>query len=139
MNEEQTNDTAPTSEFVEEEMKMPENTTPLYETEEKTGVRGPVILVLGVALLAILIGLVLWFMNINNTPEATPTPTPVERPTPEENNEPERTTAEAQTDNLEIVSTSDEISAIEADIEATDIEALDAELEAIEAELDAAI
>lgn len=139
MKEEQTNEATPSPEFVEEEMKMPENTTPLYETEEKTAVRGPVILVLGVALLAVLIGLVLWFMNISNTPEPTPTPTPIERPTPEENNEPESTTAEAQTDNLEAVSTSDEITAIEADIEATDLEALDAELEAIEAELDAAI
>jgi len=138
MNEEPTNETSPTPEFESEEMKMPENTTPLYETEEKSAVSAPVILVLGILLIAVLAGLFLWFNSLNNTPEA-PVPTPIERPTPEENNEPESTTAEAQTDNLEVVSTSDEIAAIEADLEATDIEALDAELEAIEAELNAAI
>lgn len=135
MNEEQNQDTTPVTEPVGEEMKLPENSAPVTEVEEKP-VRGPVILLLGLLLLAVLIGLVLWFTNINQSPEPALT-TPIERPTPEENNEPESTTAEAQTDNLETVSTSDEITAIEADLEATDIEALDAELEAIEAELEA--
>lgn len=138
MNEEQTEDTTPTNDVVGEDMKMPENSGPVIDTPEEKAVRGPVILMLGLLLLAVLVGLVLWFTNLNSTP-AAPVPAPVERPTDEENNEPESTTAEAQTDNLETVSTSDEISAIEADIEATDIEALDAELEAIEAELDASI
>ena len=59
--------------------------------------------------------------------------------TAEENNEPESTTADAQVQALETVSTSNEIEAIEADIESTDLDELDAELEAIDAELDAEI
>jgi hypothetical protein len=138
MNEEPTNETPTSPDIIGEEMKMPANSNVMPEPEEKAKVRGPVILIIGLLLLAILAGLIMWFMNLMNQPTPTPAPAPVERPTDEENNEPESTTAEAQTDNLEVVSTSDEISAIEADIEATDIEALDAELEAIEAELDAA-
>ncbi len=139
MNEEPTNETPSVPNFSTEEMKMPENSTSVaeFEPEEKSAVRGPVILVLGVLLLVILVGLFLWFTNMQKAQVVAPVPAPIERPTPEENNEPESTTAEAQTDNLEVVSTSDEISAIEADIEATDLEALDAELEAIEAELEA--
>ena len=137
MNEENQNETPQVPDFSGEEMKMPENSTvTIEEPEEKSAIRGYTILILGVLLLAILVGLFLWFASLNNEP-AEPLPAPVERPTPEENNEPESTTAEAQTDNLEVVSTSDEIAAIEADIEATDLEALDAELEAIEAELEA--
>lgn len=139
MNEETNNETPQAPSFEGEEMKMPENASVDMQVEEKSAVSGPVILVLGLLLLGILIGLYLWFSNMTNTQDVMPQPIEVERPTDEENNEPESTTAEAQTDNLETVSTSDEISAIEADIEATDIEALDAELEAIEAELDAAI
>lgn len=138
MNEEQTNDTPVTPAGVEEEMKMPENASPAFEIEEKPAVRGPVILLLGVLLLAVLIGLVWWFMNLTGNQAVNTAPTPIQRPTAAENNEPESTTAEAQTDNLGVVSSSDEIAAIEADIEATDIEALDAELGAIEAELDSA-
>lgn len=135
MNEELNQETTPASEPVSEEVKMPQSDVPVTEEAEEKPVRGPVILLLGVLLLAVLVGLVLWFTNINQTPE--PVPAPVERPTDEENNEPESTTAEARTDNLETVSSSDEITAIEADLEATNIEALDAELEAIEAELEA--
>ncbi len=139
MNEENQNETPQTPEFETEEIKLPENASVEMGEEEQSSVRGWTILILGVLLLAILIGLVMWFMNISTTMDDVPEPVPVERPTAEENNEPESTTAEAQADNLEVVSTSDEISAIEADIEATDIESLDAELEAIEAELEAAI
>jgi len=138
MNEEQNNPHTTPHDDIGEEIKLPENAAPLSDPDEQP-VRGPVILFIGILLLAILVGLVLWFMSMqnNNTPE--PAPALDTRPTPEENNEPESTTAEAQTDNLETVSTSDEISAIEADLEATDLEALDAELNAIEAELDASI
>lgn len=137
MNEELHNDTAAAPEFSGEEMKLPENAIPPSQPE-KSVVSAPVLLLLGLLLVGLLAGLYLWFNNLNSTPEPVPAPV-IERPTPEENNEPESTTAEARTDNLEIMSTSDEISAIEADIEATDLESLDAELEAIEAELNAAI
>jgi len=137
MNEESRNNENQTHDFSGEEMKMPENSTPV-QTPSKSVLTGPIILLLGLLLLGVLAGLYLWFSNLNGTPEPVPDPV-VERPTPEENNEPESATAEAQTENLGTMSTSDEISAIEADIEATDIESLDAELEAIEAELDAAI
>jgi cytoskeletal protein RodZ len=137
MNEEPTNNQTPPTDVVGEEMKMPENSTLPDQPTEKP-VRGPILLSIGVLLFAVFVGLVLWFMSFQSAPTPTQTPTPITRPTAEENNEPESTTAEAQTDNLGAVSTSDEISAIEADIEATDIEALDAELQAIEAELDAA-
>lgn len=136
MNEEQNQDTTPVTQPVAEDMKMPQNSAPMIDESAEKPVRGPVILLLGVLLLAVLVGLAMWFTDINKAPSVAPAP--VERPTDEQNNEPESTTAKAQTDNLEVVSTSDEISAIEADIEATDIEALDAELEAIEAELNAA-
>ncbi len=138
MNEDNQNETSQVPDFTAEEIKMPENSTVETGPEEKSALSGPVILVLAILLIIILAGLYMWFSSINNE-SVEPLPAPVERPTPEENNEPESTTAEAQTDNLEVVSTSDEISAIEADIEATDLESLDAELEAIEAELDAVI
>lgn len=139
MNEETQNNQTP--EFEGEEMKMPENVdTPAEETESAPSViNGPLLAVLAVLLVVILGGMYLWLVSMN-APEPQPTPAPaVERPTPEENNEPESTTAEAQTESLQTVSTSDEIEAIEADLEATDLESLDAELEAIEAELDAAL
>lgn len=133
--DETTNTPNQTPQFEGEEMKMPESAGIKNTQTRKGGVSGPVILVLGLLLLAILIGLFMWFTEMLKQTEVQ---TPVERPTDEENNEPESTTAEAQTDTLETVSTSDEIAAIEADIEATQLEALDAELNAIEAELDAA-
>jgi cytoskeletal protein RodZ len=140
MNEEPNNQDNPQPPaFAGEEMKMPENSAVEPVVTEKPAVPGAMLLILGVLLMAILVGLFLWFTTMQENTEPTAPPAPIERPTPEENNEPESTTAEAQTDNLETVSTSDEISAIESDIEATDIESLDAELEAIEAELDAAI
>jgi cytoskeletal protein RodZ len=139
MNEETTNQNSEQPTQVEEEMVLPENSYPLTDAPKKPAVPGLVLVILGLLLLMILAGLFLWFSTMQNSPAPAPTPTPIERPTAEENNEPESTTAEAQTDNLETFSTSDEISAIEADLEATDIESLDAELDAIEAELDAAI
>lgn len=129
------NTTGQAPQFDGEEMKMPESAGIKHPSAQKSAVPGPVILVLGLLLLAILIGLYLWFTSmVEQTQQVEPV---IERPTDEQNNEPESTTAEAQTDNLQTVSTSDEISAIEADIEATELEALDAEMNAIEAELNA--
>lgn len=56
------------------------------------------------------------------------------RPSREENNEPESTTADAQADALLVTSTSNELSAIEADLVSTDLSNLHSEFTAIEAE-----
>ena len=61
------------------------------------------------------------------------------RPTNEQNDEPESTTAEARTGLLDVVSTSDELSAISADISSTNLDDLENEVPAIEAELSAAL
>jgi len=141
MNEENTNNPIP--DFKDEEMKMPENydfQTP--QTDEEKQLLSPALLaVLAIILIAILAGLYYWFITMTNTTKDTQTQvtTPVERPTPAENNEPESTTAEAQTEALGTTSTSDEISAIEADLESTDLDSLDAELNAIDAEINNAL
>ncbi|MCA9359637.1 hypothetical protein KC850_01210 [Candidatus Kaiserbacteria bacterium] len=123
--------------FEGEEMKMPENTDAQIATEESSSViNGPLLFSLAILLIVILGGMYFWFNSLDTTPAPTVTS---ERPSAEENNEPESTTAEAQTDTMLTTSTSDEISAIEADIEATNLESLDAELDAIDAELEAAV
>lgn len=126
-----------TPNFEGEEMKMPENTDAQVEVKQSSSVvNGPLLIILAVLLVIILGGMYYWFSTL--TPDTQPAPV-VERPTVEENNEPESTTAEAQVETMQAVSTSDEISAIEADLEATDLDSLDAELEAIDAELEAAL
>ena len=137
MNEEQNQVEAPN--FEGEEMKMPENSSASDQVEEKTGniINAPLLFTLTILLLLILGGMYYWYSSLDTSVE-TPAPA-VERPTPEENNEPESTTAEAQTEAIITTSTSDEISAIEADIESTDLESLDAELNAIDAEIEAAL
>ncbi len=94
---------------------------------------GPILVLLAVIMLIILGGMYYWYTTIDQT-VATKQVNP-SRPTAEQNNEPESTTAEAQTEAMEVVSTSDEINAIEADLESTDLESLDAEMQAIENEL----
>jgi len=121
-----------------EEMKMPEKVTThtVDNDSSRNPVNGIIIAVLVILLLCILGGMYYWFSQLTN--QVAPAPT-IERPTAEENNEPESTTAEAAVESQTAMSTSDEISAIEADIEATDLESLDAELNAIDAELDASL
>ena len=122
-----------------EEMKMPENmgTHPVQKAPASKPVNGIIIAILAVLLIFILAGMYYWFSQLTN--QIAPAAPVVERPTAEENNEPESTTAKAAVETQAALSTSDEISAIEADIAATDLESLDAELSAIEAELDAAL
>jgi hypothetical protein len=122
-----------------EEMKMPENgtMTPATTKKDPSPVNGLVIALLAILLIAILAGMYYWFSQLTTAVEE-PAPA-VERPSAAENNEPESTTAEAAVETQGALSTSDEISAIEADIEATDLDGLDAELNAIDAELDAAL
>lgn len=139
MNEEHTQPQVP--DFTGAEMKMPENVDLPAEEQNtpsnKNLISGPVLLVLAVVLIGILAGMYYWFTTL--TVDTTPVvpDSPVERPSAEANNEPESTTAEAQADTMLTTSSSDELTAIEADIEATNLDSLDAELEAIDAELNA--
>ena len=136
MEQENTNTQEPV--ISDTEMKMPEESFgPSGVQPEKTTHLGIILGVLIVLLVLILGGLYLWGTTLQG-PVEKPEPAAT-RPTAEENNEPESTTADAQIQALETVSTSNEIEAIEADIESTNLDALDAELNAIDAELDAAL
>ena len=63
----------------------------------------------------------------------------VSRPTAEMNNEPESTTAEARTGATDVVSTSDELDALQADIESTSFDDIDDGFTAIENEINGAL
>ena len=104
--------------------------------ESENIANGPILILLIVLLLAILGGMYRWFVILDKDVPTIPTAL---RPSFEQNNEPESTTAEARVEAYGVVSTSDEIPAIEADIEGTNLDELEGELDAIEAELDAAI
>lgn len=138
MNEEKNQPVAPN--FEGEVMKMPENNdrTDSDLNEHSSIITAPLLFTLAVLLVLILAGMFYWFTVVNSDP-VTPQVIEVERPTPEENNEPESTTAEAQVETMQAVSTSDELSAIESDIEGTLLDNIDDELEAIEAEIEASI
>lgn len=97
---------------------------------------GPILVLLIVLLLAILGGMYRWFVLLDNDVPVIPAGL---RPSALENNEPESTSAEARAEAMGVVSNSNEIPAIEADIESTDLDSLESELNAIEAELDAAL
>jgi cytoskeletal protein RodZ len=137
MNEEKNQPVVPN--FEGETMKMPENNDlPESDTNESSSIiNAPLLFTLAVLLVLILAGMFYWFNVVSQNAE-TPTTT-VERPTPEENNEPESTTAEAQVETMQAVSTSDEISAIESDIEGTMLDNIANELNAIDAEIEAAL
>lgn len=118
-----------------DELKIPEEAMRLTHTSGN-GMSIPIVLgVLIVLLVLILGGLYLWSTTLTPAPLPAPVAT---RPTAEENNEPESTTADAQVQALETVSTSDTLEAIDADIEATNLDAIDNELGAIDAELETA-
>jgi len=126
--------------FEGEEMKIPENMQHLANEADTTPVNPistPILIVLTTILLLIFAGLAYWYYLITTMP-VTPT-IPPERPTLETNREPETPTAAARTEALDVVSTSDELGAIEADIESTNFDDLDMEMNAIEAELNAAL
>lgn len=136
MDENNNNTEVQTPDFSNEEMKMPENSVTPVETgsDSSSVVNGPLLVGLALLLVLLLGGMYYWFATLSAPAPATPV---VERPTAEQNNEPESTTAEAQVETMQAVSTSDELSAIEADLEATDLDSMDAEMQAIEAELEA--
>ena len=137
MNEEKNQPASP--DFEGETMKMPENTD-LVETNEQSSsiITAPLLFTLGVLLVLILAGMFYWFNFAINEPNLIPA-VEAERPTAEENNEPESTTAEAQVETMQAVSTSDELSAIESDIEATLLDGMVSELDTIDAEIEASL
>lgn len=120
-------------------MKMPESDIVEGGVSHMTGRShfGVVIALLVVLLIAILAGLYYWYSAILSQPMTIEDP--AMRPTAEENNEPESTGAEAQADSMNVVSTSDELSAIEADLESTDLNSLDTEMGSIDTEMNAAL
>jgi len=122
--------------FEGEEMKMHTETAPLPAEVNKSILSGPIILLLFIILVVILGGLYYWYSIVKSIPIIQPTNN---RPTAEQNNEPESTNAEAQTQALDVVSTSDELGAIEADVSSTNLDNLDAELNALDAELTGAL
>ncbi len=97
----------------------------------------PILILLFLILVAILGGFYYWYTIVMS--QAVTTADPLARPTTAENNEPESTTAEARTQVLDVVSTSDEVGSIKSDIDSTNLGDLDAEVNPIEAELDAAL
>lgn len=116
-------------------MHMPEGDLTPAEPTAKTGfAKGPIIIFSILLLLAILGGMYWWYAT-KLQPAPAPIPT---QPIAEQNNEPESTTAEAQVQTMNVLSSSDELSAIEADLESTNLDSLDTELNAIEAELQTA-
>lgn len=109
--------------------------SPLLEgTEPVKKFVAPIIIILFIILGFILGGLYYWY-SVSTKPvviDLNPT-----RPTLETNKEPETRTATAQVDSLTVMSTSDELSAIEADLLSTDLDSLEMEINQIEAELEA--
>jgi len=121
-------------------MKIPDGSfVPTTASSEKTTRLGIILGVLIVLLVLILGGLYLWGATMMDTNMMNDEQPLMERPTAAQNNEPESTTADAQVQALETVSTSNDINAIEADINSTNLDSLDTELNAIDAELDTAL
>ncbi len=122
--------------FEGEEMKVPSAMkTVAPEQANASLVSGPILILLFAILLALLGGIYYWYTILMSQPIAAP----AMRPTAEMNNEPESTTAEARTGATDVVSTSDELDAIQADIESTRFEDIDDGFTAVENELGGAL
>ena len=123
--------------FEGEKMKMPTERTTITDSDQTTkDTKGVFIFGLIAALVVILVGLVYWYIVMQEPVAVVETPA---RPTLETNKEPETTTATAQTESFNAMSTSDEINAIEADLESTNLDTLDSELQQIDTELEASV
>lgn len=122
--------------FDGEKMKMPsESNYTVREDNATKQTKGIFIFGMVAALLVILIGLIYWYTTAT-VPVVTPEPL---RPTAEMNKEPETTTATAQVESFGAMSTSDELSTIEADLESTNLDTLDTELTQIDTELETSV
>jgi flagellar basal body-associated protein FliL len=115
----------PNNADVNTEMKMP-----AAFSEKNHSQTGIILGVLIVVLVIILGGLYLWGASLSGTSPVVVPATP-----PIENNEPETPRAAADTQALKVVSSSDELDAIEADIESTNLNTLGSELDEIGREL----
>jgi len=118
----------------DEELKIPSAATKNSPSKETHLIALLGILI--VVLILILAGLYLWNTTLTTTREVAPV-NDATRPTAEENNEPESTTAEAEVETMNTMSSSNSLEAIEADLEATSLDSLDTELTTIENELEA--
>ncbi len=93
---------------------------------------GPVLAILIIVLVLILGGLYIWGALLSKDTPLYEEPSLI-------NNEPETPRAEADRQIFEIVSPSDDLSAIETDIESTNLDTLDTDVHTIGIELDAAL
>ncbi len=107
------------------EMRLPQE----FRTVHHSHV-GPILAVLVIMLVLILGGLYLWGGMLSKEAQ-------VREETPIVNNEPETPRAVADQEILEIVSPSDELDAIDADINSTNFDSLEGDLMTIDIELDA--
>jgi hypothetical protein len=115
-------------------MKTPTSTPVTTEPSTKhSPAFGLIVGLLFLALVLVLAGLYLWNRTLLTPPPVVELPT--DRPSREQNQEPESTTAAAQADAALVMSTSNELPAIEADLVATDLANLGAELTAIDTEV----
>ena len=122
--------------FEGEEMKVPAHMKAAVAEPASTSlVSGPILILLFAILLALLGGIYYWYTILMSEPIAVP----ATRPTAEMNNEPESTTAEARTSATDVVSTSDELDAIQADIESVRFDDIDDGFTAVENELGGAL
>jgi hypothetical protein len=122
--------------FEGEEMKVPSSMKAAAAEPVSTSlVSGPILILLFAILLALLGGIYYWYTILMSETVTAP----ATRPTAEMNNEPESTTAEARTGATDVVSTSDELDAIQADIESTRFDDIDDGFTAVENELGGAL
>jgi hypothetical protein len=122
--------------FEGEEMKVPASMKAVAPEQTSTSlISGPILILLFAILLALLGGIYYWYTILMSETIVVP----ATRPTAEMNNEPESTTAEARTSATDVVSTSDELDAIQADIESTRFDDIDDGFTAVENELGGAL
>jgi zona occludens toxin (predicted ATPase) len=121
--------------FEGELMKVPAAMQSAQSTPTSTSlINGPILILLVAILIALLGGIYYWYTVLMSEPLTTS----YTRPTAAENNEPESTTAEARTAATDVVSTSDELDAIGADLESTRLDELESNLTTIDNEVGAA-
>lgn len=118
--------------FTNEEMKMPDERFGEHVVQTPPSLAGIVLSVLIVLLIMILGGLYMWGTEIQKTFRAPEVSIPTARPTSTQNKEPESTNAKATVETLQAMSTSNEISAMQADLESTLIDTNQTDLNAID-------
>ena len=119
--------------------KAPEEKFGISPSKEKSSHFGIILGILIVLLALVLAGLYAWSVYLQKEIPVVIEEPKVERPTDEENKEPESNNAKADVQAIQTVSTSDELSAIEADIESTNLLWTEIDIETFEAELNASL